>query len=591
MSRPLTLRRAAARAACALPCLVALSASSAVPSAQASLAPWKARFDHPAATARAAAAAARAGDLPIPGRVLVIFRASASRTEQRLAVSASGGRVRHRIPQLHTVELSVDKRRSASIAARLRGLPGVRSVEPAVRLRAEHAACAGNPACFVPNDPLFAYQWYLQNDASTTQTLSTAPVFGSDIDAPQAWATAQGASSVIVGVVDTGIDLNHPDLTGKIADSATPLSNSDAYDNFGHGTFVAGIIAADTNNGAGIAGVAPNVRLFNLKASDDYLPDGSYDPTVVADGVVYGVDHGVNILNLSLGGYGFSQVLHDALAYAYAHDVLVVASAGNDGSTTPTFPAADVNAISVGATDNADHPAYFSNFDARWVDIAAPGEGIVSTVPTYANSMGTHVDYDISDGTSFSAPQVAGAAAVLWSITPDANNNGKRADDVAARLESYADNSCGTGVYWKYGRLNLCRAVNQSSACPVPAPPTTTSAPAGTGGVVNDQNPLPPIPLSAALSVVRASIRKGARRAPTNVSRSCRKTQSGAADAIFQCTVSWQDSKYYWHGQLRLLMGVIEGGYSTKYDFTGKRAANACVRRDGLRHCWRSTSF
>ena len=335
---------------------------------------------------------------------------------------------------------------------------------------AAHGPCAGNPACAAPNDPLFPQQWALQNDADTIQpTGPPHPVAGADIDAAFAWSLTTGEPGTKIAIVDSGIDVTHEDLHDKVVASETFKGSPGGYDNVGHGTAVAGLAAALTNNGRGIAGVAPNASLMNAKVSDD--PSGATTCSVIADAIIWATDNGANVINVSSGGPAGCFHLNEAVNYAASHDVLVVAAAGNNGDSTPNYPAAYSRVLAVGATDNADARWPLSSHGAGWVDLAAPGVDVVTTLPAYPNSFGAE-GYGEVQGTSFAAPLVTGAAALLWPSTEDENGDGHKSDDVAARLLKYADPIAGTGTDWGAGRLNVCRAVAAGARrCPPPTEP------------------------------------------------------------------------------------------------------------------------
>jgi subtilisin family serine protease len=248
----------------------------------------------------------------------------------------------------------------------------------------------------VPNDPSYAAQWGLAR-----------------IGAPTAWSRTTGSSSVIVAVLDTGVDLGHPDLQANLVAGWNFVAGSDnPADDNGHGTHVAGIIGAVGNNGVGVAGVTWTAALMPLKVCD---AGGSCYLSAEIAALDYAVDHGATIANVSFGGrYGGFQPEQDAIAAAGANGLLFVAAAGNDGADNdadPFYPAGYPlsNIISVGASDASDRLTGFSNFGRTSVDLAAPGDDILSTVP------GTYAAFD---GTSMAAPFVSGAAALVRALHP-----------------------------------------------------------------------------------------------------------------------------------------------------------------------------
>jgi subtilisin family serine protease len=253
------------------------------------------------------------------------------------------------------------------------------------------------------------------------------------VQAPEVWAQGYTGSSVVVAVIDTGIDLDHVDLDSNIWVNAGEIAGNhrdddgngfvdDVYgwdfanddnnptDIAGHGTHVAGIVAAE-RNGTGATGVAYGAQVMAVQVLDSR---GSGTILDVAAGIRYAVDNGADIINLSLGAPFGSTVLLSALRYALLHDVLVVAASGNDGAASPSFPAAYSavlsNVISVGAHTAQDRLAAFSNREGNGVQVDAPGVSIYSTIPgnRYANW----------SGTSMAAPYVSGVAALAWAANP-----------------------------------------------------------------------------------------------------------------------------------------------------------------------------
>jgi thermitase len=294
----------------------------------------------------------------------------------------------------------------------------------------------------VPNDPSWNLQWGPQK-----------------VQADWAWNTTTGNSSVLVAVVDTGIDYSHPELTANFVPLGFDWANNDTdpSDDCGHGTHCAGIIAAAINNGIGIAGLA-QVRIMAEKVLD--YSGWGYDDWV-ANGIIHAVDQGAKVISMSLGGSGDSELIHDAVRYAYSAGVLVIAAAGNDNTNMKMYPAAYDEVIAVAATDQNDFKAYFSNW-GDWIELAAPGVEIYSTMPTYhvtMNDEGYASNYDYMSGTSMACPHVAGVAALLWSHYPT-----KSRDWIRQWLRYTADDlgDSGFDVYYGYGRINARNAVEQS---------------------------------------------------------------------------------------------------------------------------------
>lgn len=256
------------------------------------------------------------------------------------------------------------------------------------------------------------------------RTASAVPndtYYGSDqagalsaIRMPQAWDLTKTAGAQTVAVLDTGIDAGHPDLAGRVLAGRNEIQpGTTPNDNNGHGTMTAGIIGANTNNGVGVAGVAWNVKILPVKVLDS---SGSGPDSVIIAGINWAASNGARVINMSLGGDGDDSLLHDAVKAAVAKGVVVVAAAGNTGVNVPHFPASYPEVLSVAATDNNGALTSFST-QGDWVDIAAPGWNIISTGPRSLTPAG-YLPYWTNSGTSFSAPMVAGVAALVRNKYP-----------------------------------------------------------------------------------------------------------------------------------------------------------------------------
>lgn len=351
---------------------------------------------------------------------------------ERLA-ERSGLKVLAVEPAYRAGRLSVPRGQEQAQIARLSELSWVRYAEP------NYVAEAAS----YPNDPRIGDEWNMRR-----------------IGAPAAWDVTMGSYSIAVAVVDSGVDLQHPELAGRLLPGYDYV-RGDNYpeDEFGHGTHVAGILAATANNGQGIAGLAPNVKILPLKVLDS---NGSGSYANIAAAVCRAADSAVSVINLSLGGLADSNQLHDAIRYAVGHNVLVVAAAGNcaqsgvcGGQTNPDFyPAAYPEVLAVGATDHFDNWTGYSGHKT-YVSLSAPGgtaeDQIFSTEPN---------GYGYEYGTSMATPLVSAAAALVWTLQPAAS-----AAAVMTILESTADKpgpypySGGRNDFYGYGRLNVERAV------------------------------------------------------------------------------------------------------------------------------------
>jgi subtilisin family serine protease len=362
--------------------------------------------------------------------------------------------------------LVVETRRTRT----LRGIAGVAYVE---RLDASRRLA------FTPTDPLAAKQWHLEQDRATTF-----------------WPEFPALAGPKVAVIDSGIDGTHPEFAGRIAGARSFVGGNPLTDQQGHGTFVAGLIAAQTNNGVGIAGMAFGSQLLIAKV---VRPSRQVSLEAEADAIRWAVDNGARVINLSLGGLRdprdpsrdtFSPLEAAAVRYAYTRGVVVVAAVGNgdQAPTTPwpyaSYPAALPHVIGVGALSKDGAVPAFSNRDPIYNDLTAPGEELVSTFPRQLTAQRPACDeqgysicgpdeYRTAEGTSFSAPQVTAAAALLLSVRPLL-----RPDQVAHVLtRSASDLTASTGCkqcpplrdsYSGWGRLDVERAL-ASLAGPMPS--------------------------------------------------------------------------------------------------------------------------
>ncbi|WNB90851.1 S8 family peptidase [Bacillus sp. NEB1478] len=288
-------------------------------------------------------------------------------------------------------------------------------------------------------EPNYTYHaTWTPNDTYFSNGVQWAP---QKVSAQSAWDITRGSSSVKVAIVDTGVDYNHPDLAGKVVKGYDYVSDdTDPMDLNNHGTHCAGIAAAATNNARGIAGMAPNVSILAVRVLD---ANGSGTLDDVANGIYYAVDNGAKVVSLSLGGTSGATSLQNAVNYAASKGVVVVAAAGNESTSAPSYPGYYSNAIAVAATGTNDTLASFSNYGS-WVDVAAPGVDIASTI--------RNGGYAYMSGTSMATPLVAGIAGLLAS-------QGRSAANIRAAIENTADPVSGTGTYFSKGRVNAADAV------------------------------------------------------------------------------------------------------------------------------------
>lgn len=330
-------------------------------------------------------------------------------------------------------------------------------------LNAEAAVVYAEPdyrywALLTPNDPGYGQQW-------------AHPLMGST----SGWDITTGNASIVIAIIDTGIDENHPDLAAKVVSGYDAVDDdNNPHDGHGHGTHVAGIAAAIGNNGVGVAGLDWQARIMGVRVLNN---NGSGYTSDIVDGINWAYQHGAKVLNMSLGGPAYSSAMQDAVNAAHASGSLVVAAMGNDSSSTPSYPAAYNNVMAVAATNPSDLRSYYSNYGSH-CDIAAPGgemnylhdpDGIYSTMPTYwvtMNGLGYSMNYDFLQGTSQATPYVSGLAALIWSVAPTLTP-----DQVQSTIQSTAVDlgSPGWDQYYGYGRINVQAAL---SGFGIPATPT-----------------------------------------------------------------------------------------------------------------------
>jgi thermitase len=360
----------------------------------------------------AAAPATQAAAPAASDQLLVGFKQGASKERQQEILAALKGRLAKRFAGIRDGRLTVVKPRSgialALLRKRLAAHPGVAYAEPDFTQSAS--------AVKQPNDPLYPLQW----------AVSDSPE-GHDIDAPAAWA--QRTSCAKVAVVDTGVDTDHPDLVANLYKSKDKPNNGkdddrngyvdDTYgfnaikgkgsaeDDNGHGTHVSGIVAGRANDSVGVSGICWSAKVMPVKFMNS-RGKGSTSDAIAA--IQYAVKQGFKIVNCSFGSTSKSSALKDTIDYAQDHKVLLVVAAGNDGvniDKKPEYPAAygNSNILTVAATTDTDTLASFSNFGSKAVDVAAPGDKILST---YLGG-----GYKNLSGTSMASPYAAGLAALL----------------------------------------------------------------------------------------------------------------------------------------------------------------------------------
>lgn len=281
-------------------------------------------------------------------------------------------------------------------------------------------ASARGPAAAAANDPLFGEQWGLQAT-----------------EAPAAWRVPAATQRVVVAVVDSGVDASQPDLQGRVQPGWNVIDgNANTSDDNGHGTAVAGIIAAITGNGIGVASYCPRCLILPVKVLNAHAYGNTSD---VAKGIVWAVDHGARVINVSISTLVDAPDLRLAVSYAVAHGALVVASAGNFGGDARNFPAADPGALAVAAADE-NRKLFDWSASGSWVQLAAPGSNLTTGLDGYV----------VLVGTSAAAPVVSGIAALALSVAPR-----ESLDDLVAALEHGAVALAGVA----YGEVDAARTI------------------------------------------------------------------------------------------------------------------------------------
>lgn len=415
-------------------------------------------------------AASRAGEL------LVRFRAGMPEQARDVLLATYGMRRQRALRGNSRVEvLEVPAGQDAGSAAlQLRMNPQVELAEPNFLIEKSD---------LTPNDPSFDQQWALSN------TGQSGGQFDSDIDATAAWQTTTGSQATVVAVIDSGIDFTHPDLTNNEWTNPQPSSSGDLngwdyisdngaiIDEQGHGTAIAGIIAAEGNNATGVSGVMWRASLMSLRVLDN---TGTGDVADAVEAIDYASTHGAQVINISWGTAGESLILKEAIERAISRGVVVVCSAGNNSrnvDSAPYYPASFniPDLIAVAASDNFDQLASWSNWGPNRVTIAAPGTNILTT------RMGG--GYWLTTGTSASAPLVSGVAGLLKSVRSSLNSGQAETalSNGARQVVSLAGKVSAGGVASAAGALQALQAIpNQPQTYPTPGYGSGGTGPGGT---------------------------------------------------------------------------------------------------------------
>lgn len=325
------------------------------------------------------------------------------------------------------LRIEVPERLKNRVMSSLSALPFVRYVEEDVEAK----------IFAVPNDPRLQDQWYLDS-----------------VSAHSAWDVTRGSSDVVIAIIDTGIDMNHPEFAGRVVSPYDFYNgDNDPSDDNGHGTHVAGIAAATGNNGIGIAGIDWNAKIMPIKALG---AKGTGDISVIMTAIMWAADEGADVINMSFGASGHIRSMQEAVDYAASKGAVLVAASGNE-STAVACPANCNNVIAVGSVDGSDSVSNFSNYGMD-LDVVAPGESMLSTYPG---------GYRYLQGTSMASPVVAGVASLVKSTKPELNPR-----QIAETIKETATDlgSSGFDIYYGHGKVNANAAVRAESPDPNPDP-------------------------------------------------------------------------------------------------------------------------
>lgn len=424
-----------------------------------------------------------------PDQVIVSFKPGTPGDAKRSAHAQTGGRVIDTHAIFNADLVSIPKGLVHQKIAAYKLNPNVRYAEPNYYRTLSTPPNEGYDD-FVCNGNYWKEQWYMHNTGQDllnpdTAECTTNGAPDADIDWLEAWESGvHGQTTIKIAVIDTGIEATHPDLASKISEVWVANGITEGTgDLVGHGTHVAGIAAAETNNGRGISGVGINAVVGSLKGCySDLIYGGICEDWDTAEAIEYAANNGYHIINMSFGGPEVENFFKEAVEYAFIKGVILVSSAGNEyyfEKPNQSYPASLPWVVSVAATDHYDNLASFSNF-GQWVDIAAPGVNILSTYPEAGccNFWTGSCDpdcYNWLSGTSMASPVVAGAAALvldkLVGANPVSGSDDFRLTYRDAVINTLLDNADHTGAlgqnmlaWTRNGRLNINAALNDTGS-------------------------------------------------------------------------------------------------------------------------------
>lgn len=380
----------------------------------------------------------------IPDELLVGLRPGVSGTEIETLYRLHGAEKLEDLAKINVHRIRVPPQALAAVENALSHRPEIKFVERNYRLSPD----------FVPNDSLYSSEWHLPK-----------------ISADMAWEISQGAPSVVIAILDSGVESTHPDLASKLVAGYNFYDgNTNTTDVYGHGTKVAGTAAAICNDSIGVAAPACDNLIMPIRVTDT---SGNGYVSAIANGLTWAVDHGAKVMNLSFAGVAGISTITSAAQYVMNHGGLVIAAAGNCGcfDSTPATP----YIISVSGTDQNDNLASWSS-QGNYVDVSAPGVSI------YTTTMGG--GYGAPSGTSFSSPLTAGVVALMMSV-----NGSLSPSQIESLLEANTDDlgPAGYDASYGYGRVNAYRAVAAAASSSPPrdtTPPLASTSSPSTGAIV-----------------------------------------------------------------------------------------------------------
>lgn len=373
----------------------------------------------------------------VPGEALIKFKPGASIALQESLLKANQASVVKDIPQIGVKEIKVPDQALDAVITALSHNPAVEFVEKNSIATMQDTT---------PNDPWWPNEW------GPVRTRTN-----------KAWDTTTGISNTIIAILDSGVDFTQPDLQGKFVSGYDIVNNdTDPTDDNGHGTYIAGIAGTVSNNSTGIASFCWACSLMPVKVLG---ADGSGTMSNVASGIAWAADHGARIINMSLGSTSNSSTLQNAVSYAHNKGIVLFAAAGNYGNSTPVYPAAYPEVVSVAGTDGNDVLYSWSDYGS-WVKISAPGCN-----PT----TGRNAWYGTFCGTSSSSPAAAGIAGLALSLMPTATNT-----QIEQAIENSAVKVTNLIQYGRadaYGTLQALGATTSITSTPTPTPSSDITPP------------------------------------------------------------------------------------------------------------------